>query len=86
MKEEEIRKDIINRLRTVKGHIQGIEKMVEEGKECKDILIQITAVKSSIEKVGLIIVEENAKACLVKEHLTTEEAEKIINNIVKFLK
>ncbi|MBJ2354967.1 metal-sensitive transcriptional regulator, partial [Sphaerochaeta sp. S2] len=38
-------KKIINRLRTIKGHIAGIEKMVEEGKPCDDILVQIAAIR-----------------------------------------
>lgn len=86
MKEEKIRKDIINRLRTIKGHINGIEKMVDEGKECSDVLLQITAIKSSIEKVGLLIIEDHAKTCLIKDDLSSEDAENIIQNIVKFMK
>ncbi|WP_026478827.1 metal-sensitive transcriptional regulator [Alkaliphilus transvaalensis] len=86
MGEQDVRKDVINRLKTIKGHIQGIEKMVEEGKECKDVLMQITAIKSSIEKVGLLIIEDHAKACLVKDNITSEEAQKVIAEIIKFMK
>jgi len=86
MGEQDVRKDIINRLRTIKGHIQGIEKMVEDDKECKDILVQITAIKSSMEKVGLLIIEDHAKTCLIKDNLSGEEAENIIQSIIKFMK
>ncbi|QUH26456.1 metal-sensitive transcriptional regulator [Serpentinicella alkaliphila] len=86
MEDQKIRKDIISRLRTIKGHISGIEKMVDEGKECSDILVQITAIKSSIEKVGLLIIEDHAKACILKENLTSDDAQNIIRNIVKFMK
>lgn len=86
MEGTELRRDIINRLRTIKGHIQGIEKMVEEGKPCDDILLQITAIKSSIEKVGMIIIEDHAKECLIKDNISSEEVDIIIKNIIKFLK
>lgn len=64
MSNDEATKKIINRLKTIKGHVAGIEKMVEEDKPCDQILIQIAAIKSSINKVGLAIMEKNADACL----------------------
>lgn len=82
----EARKNIVNRLKTIKGHIQGIEKMVEEGKSCEDILLQIAAVKSSIEKVGMIIIEDHSKECLLKEGTTVEEVDRVLKNIIKFMK
>lgn len=41
---------IINRFRIIRGHISGIEKMIEGGKECADIMVQITAVTVSMAK------------------------------------
>lgn len=64
---EETKKDIINRLRTVQGHIGGIEKMIDEGKSCDDILLQIAAVKSSIEKIGYFLLQEHAVECIIKD-------------------
>ncbi|AOY75980.1 metal-sensitive transcriptional regulator [Clostridium formicaceticum] len=86
MEQQQIRKDILNRLKTIKGHIQGIEKMIEEEKSCEDILLQIAAVKSSVEKVGSIIIEGHAKDCLLKENITSEEVERILKTVMKFAK
>ncbi|KAB3530268.1 metal-sensitive transcriptional regulator [Alkaliphilus serpentinus] len=86
MEAMDVKKDIINRLKTIKGHINGIEKMIEEDKGCHEVLVQITAIKASIEKVGLLIIEENSKECLMKDHVTNEEIEDIIKNIIKFMK
>ncbi|SNR98936.1 DNA-binding transcriptional regulator, FrmR family [Anaerovirgula multivorans] len=86
MDQLQTKKDILNRLKTVKGHIQGIEKMVEEEKSCDEILLQIAAVKSSIERVGFIIVEEHTKGCLLKENITPEEVDRILKTIIKFAK
>ena len=86
---EKSRKSVINRLRTIKGHIAGIEKMVEDGKCCDDILLQIAAVKASIHKVGLVIVEENAMNCLTTEDGETidkERMEEVIKTLVKYAK
>ncbi|MDK2918668.1 MAG: hypothetical protein PWQ37_1401 [Candidatus Petromonas sp.] len=89
MPSESSRKDIINRLRTLKGHIAGIEKMVEEGKNCEDILLQIAAIKSSIHKVGMIIIEEHAVDCLLGEDdepLERGKVEKIIKTLMNYMK
>ncbi|WP_231701813.1 metal-sensitive transcriptional regulator [Crassaminicella thermophila] len=89
MAREDAKKDIINRLRTIKGHIAGIEKMIEEDtKTCEDILLQIAAIRASVHKVGLIILEEHAKDCLIgdKESLSKEEVENVLKTIVKFVK
>lgn len=90
MSREAARKDILNRLKTIKGHITGIEKMVEDDKSCDDILLQIAAIKASVHKVGLVIMEEHAKECLVNiaegDCLDREKVIKIIDTIVKYAK
>jgi len=90
MSKEAAKKDILNRLKTIKGHIAGIEKMVEEDKSCDEILLQVAAIKASIHKVGLVIMEEHAKECLINiadgECLDREKVEKVIDTIVKFAK
>lgn len=90
MSKEAQKKDIINRLKTIKGHINGIEKMIEEDKSCDEILLQIAAIKSSIQKVGLIIMEDHAMECLLPdEHggpATKEQMEKLIKTFVNFSK
>jgi DNA-binding FrmR family transcriptional regulator len=84
-----VKEELLNRLKTIKGHIAGIEKMLEEGKSCEDILLQIAAVRSSIEKTGLLILEKHAVDCLfseVKETSSRERLEEIVSTIIKFLK
>ncbi|WP_242661395.1 metal-sensitive transcriptional regulator [Alkaliphilus metalliredigens] len=86
LEEKEVKKDIVNRLRTIKGHIQGIEKMIEEDKECEDILLQITAVKSSVDRVGQLIIENHSKECLLKDNISSDEIDKVLKTILKFMK
>ncbi len=78
--------DILTRLKTVKGHINGIEKMIEGDKSCEEVLLQIVAVKSSLERVGLLIFQEYARDCLLKDKLTAREVDRILDIVIKFLK
>lgn len=86
MDQAKLRKDIMNRLKTVKGHIQGIENMVAEDKSCEEILLQIAAVKSSIEKIGFLIIEGHARNCLLNEKASPEEVDRVLKTIIKFMK
>ena len=60
------RKNVRDRLVRTEGHIRGIIKMIDEEKECPDILIQIGAVKAAIEKAGAIILEDHIEHCLIE--------------------
>ncbi|WP_416176646.1 metal-sensitive transcriptional regulator [Clostridium sp.] len=82
-------KDIQVRLRRVEGQIKGIEKMIESESCCKDILIQIAAVRAAINKVGGLILQNYAKTCFVsKEDNRSEEKkiEELISILTMFLK
>ncbi|MGL5206645.1 MAG: metal-sensitive transcriptional regulator [Acidaminococcaceae bacterium] len=85
----EAEKAILTRLKTVKGHIAGIERMVENKENCADILVQISATRSAIEKIGIYLLENNAKDCLCNAAKSDEEKEhvqKIVKQIISFLK
>lgn len=60
----EVRKDVQNRLRRIEGQVKGVEKMIESNANCKDILIQIAAIRSALNKVGGIVLENFAKDCV----------------------
>jgi DNA-binding FrmR family transcriptional regulator len=86
----ESKKKIINRLRTIKGHIAGIEKMIEDEKSCDEVLVQIAAIRSSVNKVGLAILEENAETCIMTTDddgkVEPEEVRKVIKSFINFSK
>lgn len=87
MPENDDKKKIINRLRTIKGHIQGIENMVESEKGCDEIMVQIAAVKQSIHKVGLAIMEVHASECMIDdEKMDKSKVEEMIKMIFNYSK
>ncbi len=88
-KQRDAKQNIINRLRTIKGHIAGIEKMIIDDKSCADVLLQLTAVKSSVHKVGLALIEEHAMQCLAEqpvEKIDRSEVENVLKQILDYTK
>ncbi len=60
------KKRIIQRLRRIEGQVRGIQKMIAEDQYCIDILTQIAAARSGLNRVGLIILEEHSHSCLLE--------------------
>ena len=68
MAEEQVSKDVlINRLKRIEGQVRGLEKMIEGGRECEAIIIQLAAVRSAIESVGALILKNYMKLCFTKD-------------------
>ena len=81
----EEKKKVLNRLRRTEGQIRGIQKMIDE--ECIDVITQLSAVRSSIDRVMGMIVAENLKHCFENPEKDPKEQEErlaqAINMIVK---
>jgi DNA-binding FrmR family transcriptional regulator len=58
-------KAVINRLARAIGHLEKVKKMVENGEDCSEVLIQLSAVRSAINNTGKIILQDHIEHCLV---------------------
>jgi len=56
---------VLTRLKTVEGHLRGIERMVEDDTYCIDIIRQIQAVQSALNKVSSMVLEGHLNSCLI---------------------
>ena len=63
---EQEKKEILLRLRRIEGQLRGLQRMVEEGTPCADILTQVAAVTAAIKKVGMVVVKTYMEECLDK--------------------
>jgi len=79
---------VINRMSRVIGHMESIKRMVEEGRDCSEILIQLSAVRAAINNVGKIVLQDHINNCLIEavEAGDKKPIEDLNNAISKFLK
>ena len=56
---------ILNRLRRMEGQVRGVQKMVEADQYCIDVLTQISAVISAARQVGLLVLEDHIRGCVL---------------------
>jgi len=57
---------IVKRLKRIEGQVRGVIKMVEDGKSCEDLLIQISSIRSSVNKTGQFLMEEYLNNCIIE--------------------
>ncbi len=75
---------IIKRLNRIEGQIKGIQRMISEEKFCGDILIQVSAVKSALNNVGGLVLENYMNDCL-KGYLEGETDEEELNTLIQIM-
>ncbi len=66
----------LRRLKTVEGHVRGIQRMIEEEAYCIDVIRQIQAVQSALNKVSTQILEEHLHTCLITAVRGEDEQER----------
>lgn len=67
--------DVISRLRRVEGQISGIVRMIEEGRECKDVVTQLAAASRALDKAGFKIIATGLRYCMTEN----DEGERTVN-------
>lgn len=92
-KDEKNKKDLIIRLRKIEGQVKGIEKMIENDACCKDVVVQIAAVRAAVNKIGGLMLKSYAKncvsyknICLVEDSDREEKVDDLISTLMMFVK
>lgn len=86
--EHENRRAVLNRMSRAIGHMESVKRMVEEGRDCSEILIQVSAVKSAINNIGKLILKDHISHCVIDavEENDLEVLKELNDAIDKFIK
>ncbi len=81
---DEMTSDILNRLKSIAGHVRGIQRMVEDEQYCIDIVNQILAVQRALQKVNGLVLERHLHTCVTTAIRSDdpEERERVIGEIM----
>ncbi|OCN03625.1 cytoplasmic protein [Erysipelotrichaceae bacterium MTC7] len=74
---------IMNRLKRSEGQLHGVLKMVAEEKDCKDIVTQLSAVRSSVDRIIALIVVNNLKEMYEEDALSDEQIDQAVELLLK---
>ncbi|ERJ11110.1 metal-sensitive transcriptional regulator [Haloplasma contractile] len=81
----EEKQKIINRLKRIEGQVRGVTKMIEEEKDCRSVVTQVTAVKSAMERTLALIVAKNLEKCLFDKINKGENADDAIKEAIEMM-
>lgn len=82
--DEEVTANILNRLKSIEGHVRGVERMVENGEYCVDISNQILAVQRALHKVNAMVLDRHLHTCVTTAIRgdDPDERERVIDEIM----
>ena len=75
MSEHKQTKKVVARLARIEGHVAAVKRMVEEGRSCTDVLVQIAAVRSALDKAAKLLLSDHMEHCVL-DSLRDGDAEK----------
>lgn len=81
-------KAVLNRLSRAIGHLESVRQMVEDGRDCSEVLIQLAAVKSAINNTAKVIMKDHIDHCIVDavergDRQAIEDLERAIDQFIK---
>ena len=84
----ENQKAVLNRLARAIGHLEKVKRMVEEGYDCSEVLIQLAAVRSALDNTGKVILQDHMRHCMVDAVAAgdTDAIDDLCQAIDKFMK
>ncbi|WP_319541148.1 metal-sensitive transcriptional regulator [uncultured Pseudodesulfovibrio sp.] len=89
IEEQAIKKNVLSRMKRIEGQVRGIQGMIEAGKECEEILVQVRAVRSALQSANKLILKRYMLRCYadaMENHVDEKEAlDKLIKVLTGFI-
>ncbi|MGN0483761.1 MAG: metal-sensing transcriptional repressor [Lachnospiraceae bacterium] len=78
----------LNRIAKISGHLNAVKKMIEDGRDCSEVLIQLSAIDSSIRSLSRLILKDHISTCIVDAVKTNDQEaiDELNRAIDKFMK
>ncbi|MFE4082226.1 metal-sensitive transcriptional regulator [Paenarthrobacter sp. YIM B13468] len=66
---------VINRLKRAQGQLAAVTRMLEEGRDCKDVVTQLAAVSKALDRAGFAVIATGLEQCIVQQDATMDKKE-----------
>ena len=76
--------DVKKRLRRIEGQVRGVEKMVDDDRDCHEIIQQLAAIRAAVQQASLLVVRSYAAQCLFEPH-PGENQQEVIEDLISVL-
>lgn len=80
------KQNLLTRLRRVEGQLRGVQGMIDEARDCREILQQLTAIRSAVHGATLLLVQEYATSCLMAaEQQDPQARQQLVQDLMALL-
>jgi CsoR family transcriptional regulator, copper-sensing transcriptional repressor len=84
--DQESKEKLINRLRRIEGQVRGVQSMLSEERNCRDILQQLSAIRSAVQGVSMLLLEDYMSDCFVNlDEKSTHERDELIKDLIHIM-
>lgn len=84
--ERELQVEVTARLRRVEGQVRGIQRMVEEERPCREVILQLAAVKSAVVQTAMTILSREMATCVARETAKGQDQATALNEFMELFK
>ncbi|MHB9036295.1 MAG: metal-sensitive transcriptional regulator [Armatimonadota bacterium] len=77
------RQEVILRLKKIEGQIRGLQGMIDENRDCTEVIHQLSAARKALDKVGFIILTHRMQECLKEKQIAGYDQEKSMEEAMK---
>lgn len=77
--------EVINRMKRLEGQLKGVIRMMDEEKDCKDIITQMSAIRSALDRATALVVAKNLAECIQDRQYSKKKREDVIEEAVQLL-
>ena len=78
-------KAVLNRLSRAIGHLESVKRMIEDGRDCTEVLVQLAAVRSALGSTAKVILKDHLEHCISDDQTASEQLEALNDAIAKFM-
>lgn len=85
IQDPQVKNDLIQRLRRIEGQTRGVVRMIEEGRDCQEVLQQLAAIRAAVQQASIQVMRSYALECIQATESSPEEmAEALIRAVSRF--
>jgi CsoR family transcriptional regulator, copper-sensing transcriptional repressor len=82
---DQVKEDIQKRLRRIEGQVRGVQKMLDDGRECREIIQQLTAIRSAVQNASALYIQAYTKQCLRDDLEGLEDREQLVDDLISLM-
>ena len=79
-------KDLVSRLNRLEGQVHGITRMVQENRDCTEIMQQLSAARSALHGATLVFLRDSVNQCMSRKDATERDQSMLVDELMKMLK